>query len=100
MNELGIISGVNSPGINKFQQQFIDLRRFAPINDNSQDFYSGYQPTWNTILTDDDAQLDKTNQATTDIVNLAISEQIYQKIVLLTGNPGSGKIHWSFAYSR
>ena len=91
VNRLGAVSGVNSPGVMKFRQQFIDLRGFAPHGLNAEDFYSGYQPTWSSILSEDDAMLDKTEQASNAIVDLALSEQIYQKIVLLTGNPGSGK---------
>ena len=89
-NRVGF-SGPATPGLMKFQQQFIDLRAFTPTSINSEDFYSGYHPTWNTIKSSDDAILDKTEEASTEIIDLATSEHIFQKIVLLTGNPGSGK---------
>ncbi len=91
ISDLTGLSGPTTPGLMKFQQQFIDLRTFTPKNINADDFYSGYHPTWNTILADDDAILDKTEQLSTKIVRLATSEETYQKIVFLTGNPGSGK---------
>ena len=87
----GAATGGNSPGIMKFRQQFIDLRNYAPHGLNAEDFYSGYQPTWKSIRSEDDAMLEKTKQASKAIVDLATSEHIYQKIVLITGNPGSGK---------
>ena len=51
------IFGPSTPGLRKFSQQFIDLRTFEPIDLHAGDFYSGYQPTWRTILSDDDAIL-------------------------------------------
>ena len=91
ISEFADVRGGSTPGLMKFQQQYIDLRRFTPHNINAEDFYSGYQPTWNTILSGDDAVLDKTNQISSEIANMLVNEQAYQKIVFLTGNPGSGK---------
>ena len=85
------IFGPSTPGLRKFSQQFIDLRTFQPIDLNAGDFYSGYQPTWQTILSDDDAILDATSKASDEIIKLAVSEDVYQKFAFLTGNPGSGK---------
>lgn len=84
-------SGYMTSGQMKFLQQFIDLRTYTPHNVDSSLFYSGYQPTWATIRNDDDAILDKTEDISTTVVQLARDEKIIQKIILLTGNPGSGK---------
>ena len=78
------------PSLMKFLQQFIDLRTYSP-RDVSGDFYSGYQPTWKTIENNDDAILDKTNSASAEIAEIALSQEITQKVILLAGNPGSGK---------
>ena len=91
ISDLGDLYGPGTPGIKRFLQQFIDLRSFEPHGINSEDFYSGYQPTWDTIMDENDAILDKTNQASTEVINLATSDQIYQKIVFLAGNLGTGK---------
>ena len=85
------VYGKSTPGLRRFQQQFIDLRRFAPHELNAPDFYSGYQPTWNTVLQGDDALLDKTKDAARNCIGTSTSEDIHQNIVLLTGGPGSGK---------
>ena len=85
------IFGPSTPGLRKFSQQFIDLRTFRPIDLDAGDFYSGYQPTWQTTLSDNDAILDATSKASDEIVKLAASEDVYQEFVFLTGNPGSGK---------
>ena len=90
-SELDEVYGQNTPGMRKFQQQFIDLRRYEPHRLSSQDFYSGYEPTWNTVLDDDDAPLDKTTEASNFAIATATSEDTSQKIVLLTGGAGSGK---------
>ena len=84
-------SGHMTPGLMKFLQQFIDLRTYEPHDDGSSLFYSGYQPTWTTIKNDDDAILDKTEEISSAVVRLAHDEKIIQKIILLAGNPGSGK---------
>ena len=91
VGDLNDLYAPTTPGLSKFLQQFIDLRTFDPHVINSEDFYSGYQPTWNTIQSDQDAVFDKTNQASDKIVRLATSEEVYQGIVFITGNPGSGK---------
>ena len=90
-NEYVDAYGANTPKHQRFLQQFIDLRSFAPHSVGQHDFYSGYQPSWSTILGDDDAQLDKTEQAFGQIMDLATGEHTHQTIVFLTGNPGSGK---------
>ena len=90
-SELDEVYGQNTAGMRRFQQQFIDLRRFEPRHLAGQDFYSGYQPTWNTILNDDDALLDKTTEVSSSVIDSATSDEINQKIVLMTGGPGSGK---------
>ena len=81
----------STPGSRKFLQQFIDLRTYAPVLTDLGNFYSGYQPTWGNIQSDDDAVLDKSVEAASAITELAQHDTIYQTIVLLTGNPGSGK---------
>lgn len=81
----------NTPGLRRFLQQFINLHNFEPHSLGSEDFYSGYHPSWNTILSEDDATLDKTAEASQRILSLATAEQMYQKIVLLTGGFGRGK---------
>ena len=91
INHLGNLYAPSTPGLRRFLQQFIDLRSFAPNDLKSGDFYSGFQPTWTTIQLDNDAILDKTSQASNEIVSLATDERIYQKFVLLTGNFGTGK---------
>ena len=88
---LGELYAPTTPGLSKFLQQFIDLRTFQPHDLHSEDFFSGYQPTWNTIVSQQDAVFDKTNEASDKIVRLATSEETFQEIVFLTGNPGSGK---------
>ena len=85
------VYGGVTPGLRRFQQQFIDLTRYTPRDSNAGDFYSGYQPTWNTVLNDDDAPLDKTKEASAYSDSLSIREDVYQSIVLLTGGPGTGK---------
>ena len=90
-SELDEVYGQNTAGMRRFQQQFIDLRRYEPHRLSVQDFYSGYQPTWSTILDDDDALLDKTAQVSNCVIDSAASDEINQKIVLMTGGPGSGK---------
>ena len=81
----------STPGSRKFLQQFIDLRTYSPVLTHPGNFYSGYQPTWANIQSDDDAVLDKSVQAANAITEFAQLDSVYQKIVLLTGNPGSGK---------
>ena len=83
--------GRMTPGLMKFFQQFIDLRTYTLRDDDTSLFYSGYQPTWTTIQNNDDAILDKTEEASSAVVQLAHDDKITQKIILLTGNPGSGK---------
>ena len=90
-DEIDEVYGQSTPGIRKFLQQFDDLRTFEPHDLDSRDYYSGYQPTWNTVLNDDDAGLDKTEEASEYCNNTSITEDIHQRIVLLTGGPGSGK---------
>ena len=89
--ELNELYGPTTPGLSKFLQQFIDLRTFQPHGIHSEDFFGGYQPTWNTILAQQDAVIDKTNDASDKVISLARSEDIFQEIVFLTGKPGSGK---------
>lgn len=84
-------SGYMTPGLMKFLQQFIDLRTYKPQDVDSSLFYSGYQPTWITIANNDDAVLDKTKNASAEIMELVRDDKIVQKITLLTGIPGSGK---------
>lgn len=84
-------SGYMTPGLMKFLQQFIDLRTYGPRDDDNALFYSGYQPTWTTIKNNDDGILDKTKEASSAVVQLASDDKVTQKIILLTGNPGSGK---------
>lgn len=88
---LAEVYGPSAPGLRKFQQQFIDLRSYEPHDRGAGDFYSGYQPTWNTILSDSDATLDKTEEVSAELIGLVDEGSVYQKIVFLTGNPGSGK---------
>ena len=90
-SEFDEVYGKGTPGIRRFQQQFIDLRKFAPHDLNTQDFYSGYEPTWNTVQQDDDAMLDKTKEASENCVDISLGEDVNQRILLLTGAPGSGK---------
>ena len=90
-SELDEVYGANTPGIRKFLQQFIDLRKYQPNSPSAEDFYSGYEPTWNTMLNDDDAPLNKTMQALGFASTAATSEDTHQTVVLLTGGPGSGK---------
>ena len=85
------VYGPSTPSLRKFSQQFIDLRTYRPTDVNAGDFYSGYQPTWGTILSHDDAILDKTSQIAEEVIKLAAGEDVSQKFVFLTGNPGSGK---------
>ena len=87
----GIYGPMGTPGSRKFLQQFIDLRTYTPNDVNSGDFYSGYQPSWNTIVSEDDAHLDRTFRSANQITGLAKNDQNSQRIVLITGNPGSGK---------
>ena len=91
LSEFGDVFGYRTPGLMKFQQQFINLRSYEPHGKDAGDFYSGYQPTWKTISSNDDAMIGKTNQAFDEIVNLATDETIRQKIVFLTGSFGTGK---------
>ncbi len=91
ISELGNVYGPGTPGTRKFLQQFIDLRTYKPNDTNLGLFYSGYQPTWNTILAENDAILDKTSQISVEVKKLAFSSEVYQKLVFLTGGPGSGK---------
>ena len=56
------VYGGGTPVSRKFLQQFIDLRKFEPNSQSTQEFYSGYQPTWRTILDHDDVTLDKTKE--------------------------------------
>lgn len=88
---LASLYGPGTPGSGKFQQQFINLRSYEPHDRGAGDFYSGYQPTWNTILSENDALLDKTNEASSKLIRLMDEEHVCQKILFLTGNPGSGK---------
>ena len=81
----------NTAGTRKFQQQFINLRHFAPHDRHSVDFYGGYQPTWNTIINNDDAVLDTTSEIIRRSATIAATDTISQKLLLLTGHPGSGK---------
>ena len=90
-SELDEVYGSNTSGIRKFLQQFIDLRKYQPSSPSAEDFYSGYEPTWNTMLNDDDAPLNKTMQALDFASTAATSEDTHQTVVLLTGGPGSGK---------
>ena len=90
-SKLSEIYGASTPGLRRFMQQFIDMRTYSPHERNTQDFFGGYQPTWNTIQANDDAILSKTTQAAAEIVEASVDEQIYQRIVILTGDLGSGK---------
>ncbi len=90
-DELDEVYGTSTPGIRKFQQQFIDLRKFTPHGVNAGDFYSGYEPTWDTVLKNDDALLHKTKEASDECMNLSVSEDIFQSVVVLTGGASSGK---------
>ena len=90
-SELSELYAPTTPGLSKFLQQFIDLRTFQPHGLYSEDFFGGYQPTWNTILEQQDATFDKTNEASARVLDLAKSEEIFQELVFLTGNPGQGK---------
>ncbi len=94
VSNLGGVVGPSTQGLLKFQQQFINLTDFDQNTSkyaDSQDFYSGYQPTWNTIKANNDVVLEKTGQVASEVSDLAVSDQVYQQIVFLTGNPGSGK---------
>ena len=91
ISEHDSVYGPSTPGLRRFLQQFIDLRTYEPTDTNAGDFYSGYQPTWNTVLAGDDAILDKTSQISDEIIDLAVRDEIYQKFVFFTGRPGSGK---------
>ena len=90
-NDYVLAYGANTPKHQRFLQQFIDLRSFNPHGVGQFDFYSGYQPSWSTILEDDDAHIDKTEHAFQTSLTLATEEHGHQTIVFLTGNPGSGK---------
>ena len=90
-SQFDAIYHTSTPGTRRFQTQFIDLRRFTPHGLNDSDFYSGYQPTWNTILNDDDAILDKTHQALGKSSGAIASSDAQQSIIFLTGHAGSGK---------
>ena len=91
ISEHDSVYGPSTPGLRRFLQQFIDLRTYEPSDTNAGDFYSGYQPTWNTIRSGDDAMLDKTSQISAGIIDLAMRDEVYQKLVFFTGRPGSGK---------
>lgn len=91
LNSLDEVYGAMTPAVRRFQQQFIDLRMYDPVASHSQDFYSGYQPTWNTIQNDDDAILEISRQASELINKIAMDEEVSQEIHLLTGDAGSGK---------
>ena len=90
-SDLEEVYGKGTPGIRRFQQQFIDLRTATPRDQSNRDFFSGYHPTWKTILDDNDATLDKTKQISADCIVASTDENIYQRVILLTGDPGSGK---------
>ena len=90
-SELSELYAPTTPGLSKFLQQFIDLRTFQPHGIHSEDFFGGYQPTWGAILSQQDAVIDKTSEASDKVITLAKTEDIFQEIVFLTGNPGSGK---------
>ncbi len=89
--EIGNLYAPTTPGLRRFLQQFIDLRSFNPQDNTAGDFYSGYQPTWNTILSEDDAILEKTSEVANETIRLATEESIFQEIKFLTGNLGTGK---------
>ena len=90
-SELSELYAPTTPGLSKFLQQFIDLRTYQPHGMHSEDFFGGYQPTWDTILSQQDAVIDKTSEASDKVITLAKTEDIFQEMVFLTGNPGSGK---------
>ena len=74
----------------KFLQQFVDLRTYNPSN--SDKFYSGYEPSWGDILSDDDARIEATANALNSIRSeMHGTNDSAQKVHMLTGYAGSGK---------
>ena len=81
-----------SPPIQKFLQQFIDLRRFLPREDeNTRNFYLGYEPHWKNILDEEDATLEATERAISEIRRTNETTELGQFVHVLTGTQGSGK---------
>lgn len=76
----------------RFLQQFIDLRQFQPnSNDQSRNFYSGYDPHWKNILDNDDARLGTTEGAFERIKESLDNDAIDQSVHILSGTSGVGK---------
>ena len=76
----------------RFLQQFIDLRQFQPLsNEQSRNFYSGYDPHWKNILDDDDALLATTTGAFALIQESLENDTVDQTVHILSGTSGVGK---------
>jgi len=76
----------------RFLQQFVDLRTYQPrtVADHT-DFYAGYEPTWQDIVQNSDAQFDATEMASQVIVDTVRQEEAEQSIYVLEGRQGTGK---------
>lgn len=85
------VYGSHSPSVARYLQQFIDLRTYQPIQKPENDFYSGFEPTWATILAGDDALFDVTARAAEQVVKVAMGDEIVQQVHLISGDPGGGK---------
>ena len=78
--------------IQRFLQQFTDLRHYQPREDeNTRNFYLGYEPHWKNILDEDDALLEATMRAVSNIRRNNGTDTISQDVYVLTGTAGSGK---------
>ena len=89
---MGLYGHTFDPQIARFLQQFIDLRRYQPNqDDSSRNFYAGYEPHWRNILDEDDALLETTENSLSIISRIADQEVAQQGVHILTGNSGTGK---------
>ena len=88
----GMYGQTYDPILARFLQQFIDLRQYDPTpNENTRQFYSGYEPHWRNILDEDDASIDSTTKTLSTIRDTQKQDDTKQAIHVLTGTPGTGK---------
>ena len=81
-----------SPEINRFLQQFLDLRQYLPkASVNTRNFYSGYDPHWRNILDGDDALLETTQRSLSVIQEISQQPEAPPAVHVLSGTSGAGK---------